>query len=1194
MNSASNYVGQEIAGRYRLESLLGVGSFGPVYAARDDKARLAVTLRLLRVEMGGDSAFDATALTEFRHPQAVAVIDVGGFEDSRYIVMPRASGTRIQVREPWPFERVLDFVRQVSAPLIAFHKQFDLQHLHLHPGNMFVEETSGKLQFQVADLGLASQVGARPLILEAIRERRTTPEFLSPEQLQGNVPSSQSDVYAFGAMLFQLLSGSPPFPYSGESLSSYALHVAKSPPPRFRDVSDQLNVDSYLESIILRCLSKSPEGRPGSIQEFVESYEMAYRDFQTRTLSGLKLSQLEEPRPNEFRGSNPLAPANQASPGTRVSVDLPASDMLPDSTRQPTRKPEIPYQALPHGTDTVVGMPSGTAASRAVMQESQAILQTVNPQLSPWSGMGGDASAPVPSQLSARSEAVAAIPEPLPKPPPRPENRSSFEQSLGTMSPNVPHDQFATAGEQFRRETPSAPPSATFQRSSESELDQSISASSVAAGSRTPRGTDQTMSPSSGPIPQSPSDFGGQADSNLTMQMQHDWLRSQLPSAAPNPIVSTSSLVRRSATKTSGPPKVVLVLLVAILLAAGGSVFYGRLEVQRVRKLVDGLVGKAEYNEAKTAFRQIHPLATVWLNRDDEIQQLLTDGLKRVEQHRKAGKPSDAVWLAGQLDLAFAEKSLKESEKPLKDWDKPHHIRQEIAKELQGDVVRLAGQQLIKKALEEVEGDVARAFQKVAKKLSTEKSDFDVTTAKQKIFRKGLELAKERTDEGRHAAAYEVLDLWLKEFRKVDEIADSDKDELKTRHCEARVNKTLLEAHEEVRRGLERCPQAISMLDNLLGDLGGGSCSQRRPTVLLARGQLLLKWAETKTGSETDIGKRFDESWKDLTAALNELEKQSSDVSTSQSPPTKAEILQSRAAMQLARGRWHELRVSIDMPTQPLLAAVRDFKAALVDVPNFEDAQRRLMEIRENAQSRAYEAFQSAREEPNRAMADEHFCDADRQFTLVIEAALSREDDGLAQYARLQRGLARSSLRDPDYSNAIADLTKATAQATELRLAEIGEKQLPGTDPQDRDFQMQYMFAVGRSRLAWLIATCPHEDIRKEAKETVKANEQARLAVATLEGMIDKINPQDVQRDNLRKDACYAHKALAVAWLDLGEFLKARLEVRTLQGSLDRKAKGWESDERNALENLLQNYIEPGIPYRVAPPMGTARQCPEK
>jgi hypothetical protein len=143
------------------------------------------------------------------------------------------------------------------------------------------------------------------------------------------------------------------------------------------------------------------------------------------------------------------------------------------------------------------------------------------------------------------------------------------------------------------------------------------------------------------------------------------------------------------------------------------------------------------------------------------------------------------------------------------------------------------------------------------------------------------------------------------------------------------------------------------------------------------------------------------------------------------------------------------------------------------------------------------------------------------------------------------------------------------------------------------------MFAVGRSRLAWLIATCPSDDIRNEAKSSVKAHEQARLAVATLAGMIAEIDSGRLKlseelRDKLRQDACYARKAEAMAWADLGQFDKARLVIETLQGDLDPSAKGWQADERIALDNLLQNHILKSTPYRAAAPLGTARPCPEK
>lgn len=1200
MNSWSNYVGQEIAGRYRLESLLGVGSFGPVYAAVDGKARQAVMLRLLSAELSGNSSFDVTVLTDFRHPHAVAVSDVGGFHESRFLVMSRATGVRIQVRDPWPVERVLEFVRQVSAPLIAFQKRYDLQHLHLHPGNIFMEESAGKLRFQVADLGLASQVGAGPLILEAIRERRTTPEFLSPEQLQGNVPSLQSDVYAFGAMLFQLLSGLPPFPYSGESLSSYALHVAKTPPPRFRDVNDRLNIDPYLESIILRCLSKSPEARPGSIQEFVEAYEMAYRDFQTRTLSGLKLSELDA-LPAELPVADPATPIKPTSLPVRVPAPLPASDMLPDARQLPVRNEQIPYRALPHGTDTMVEMSSGQMASRAVLQESQAILQTVNPQLSPWSGMGGESPRPSAPSQSPQPPADRSIQE-TPRPPqPLTEKIPSQEPSmgmLGTMSPSVSQDSPTSPVAPPPREVLPSPSPREFQQAREPEWGRSSSGSMSSDDSRVSRGVDQhradkTMSPISEPILETPSDFGGHNDSNLTMQMQQDWLRSQGLATTYKPVPNAPVTPNRQSVKRLGPPKPVLVLLVAIVVSVSGLGLYGYMAKERVRKQVEEFVTKGQYLEAKDALRMAHPLVGIWMNRDDAIEQLLTDGLQQVEQRRESKDLATAVKLTGDLESAFAKE-------PMKRADQPKKIRQELATVLRDQVLELAGTEQLKLALEKAESsDEADAFKKVAKKTQTSNSDFDVVEVKRAIFRKVFVLADKHSENGQQGSAFKVLDAWRQKLNTDDDILSEDKEKLRERHCEARVLKTLDEAGEEARPGRARFLEAEGMLDSLLRELGTGSCSRRRPAILHARGQLRLSWAETKVGSESEVGKRFDDSLKDLTEAIEELEKQSADVSVSRIPPTKTEVLKTRAAGLLARGLWNESRTSVDKPTQPIRDAIRDFQAALVDAPKLEEAQHRLQVIRETAQAAADEAFQLARMESSQAKADNHYCDADRQFTLVIEATLPGKDNTLGEYARLLRGLVRSSFKEPDYSNAIADLAQATLPLTERRLIEVGEKLMPETDAQTREFQLRYLVAVSRSRLAWLVATCRHDDIRNEAKNHVDANEQAQRAQATLMEMIvenesGRLKLNDELLDKLRKDACYARKALAMTWADLEQFDKARLVIETLQGSLDPDAKGWESDERVDLKRLLQNHVEKRIPYRVAPSLGTARHCSEK
>ena len=1132
--------------------------------------------------------------------------------------MSRAVGQRIQVRDPWPVERVLDFVRQVSTPLIAFHKQYDLQHLHLHPGNVFVEETSGKPQFQVADLGLASQVGAGTLILAAIRERRTTPEFLSPEQLQGSVPTSQSDVYAFGAMVFQLFSGVPPFPYSGESLSAYALHVAKTSPPRFRDVSDQLNIDSYLESIILRCLAKKPEGRPGSIQEFVESYEMAYRDFQTRTLSGLKLSQLEEPHSNEFRKANPPSPPvgqipskpNLPSsapspvslpPKPAAPTALPASDMIPSTLLPPVRNNQIPYRALPHGTDTQVEMPKGSGASRAVLHESQAILLTVSPLLSPWSGMGDEASKldarksqPGTDVLPASSETSRPAATPL-------ENHAAHEQPMGALLSNdSPSESASRVSEPPRREVSSAPPPATFQRPRESERDQSASVQSRGVGSRTPIDSGQTMSPSFEPPPETPSDFGSQADSNLTMQMQKDWLRSQLPAAVPQAIAPGSQAPVRFEAKASGPPKVVLLLAVAILVAIGSALFYGRVIAQRIENVVKKCVAKKDFKQARATLQQTHPLARVWLNPDEEIQLLLNNGLVRVGELRKERNVAEAVLLTGYLEVAFALKSSNEDELELESADKPRLIRQELAQELQNDMLFLADKKRLDEVWMKLNGEAEAEFRKVAKMLfeeklqSAETPDFDIKAVKLRILQKGFDLAKQDTAAGEHEDAFKVLDTWYKRLGSDDAIEPPDREKLRVKRCEARVRMTLLAANEASRPGLARFRDAIEMLDKLLGDLDRDSCAQHRPAVLLARGQIKLAEAQTKSDFVAETTKRFEDSRKDFDDALSALGQQPTDLSDL---PTKSDVLQARSAMRLARGVWHKSRDSKDdRTTQPLLEAVREFKAALTDVPNLVEAQRHLKEIRELAQSSALETFESAQATKSTAEADQHYCKAIRQLTLVIEGSPSQEDDGMARSARLLRGLASSSLKSPDYENGIADLSQAVIGVPESQLAEVSEHLAADFDAEQRIHWGRRWVAVARGRLAWLVATCDQAELREQAKSKIRPVDLALLAVRSLEELVldsqrGVVKVEDSSATMFLMDRGEAWKSHVVALMDAGDFTNAIERIRIAQGYLDSKDKVWKADLSAILEQLQVGYAQKDLPFRMKSPIGSVRPC---
>jgi len=1207
MESWANYVGRDVAGRYRLESLLGVGSFGPVYAARESQTQQAVALRLLRPELGSSPTFAAAELTDFRHPQAVSVSEIGEFEETRFLIMPLASGQRLQVREPWPAGRILDFVRQISVPLIAFQHQYDLQHLHLHLGNVFAEHSSGKWRFQIADLGLASQVGAGPLILEAIRDGRSTPEFCSPEQLQGNVPSLQSDVYAFGAMLFQLFAGLPPFPYRGESIAAFALHVAKTPPPRFRDVSDQLNVDSYLESIILRCLSKTPAGRPGSIKELVEAYEMAYRDFQTRTLSGLKLSELDEVR-REDCGSSPPVPQNAGqtpaksdtpasggssgsipsppSPSIKTPNGLPTSDMIPSPAQVPNRNVQVPYRALPHGTDTAGDI--GTGPSRTVLQESQALLQKINSQINPWAGMENGKQSPATPVTSSSPESPSARERAFE--PPSLQSPAVPTSPLGTVAPDSAtssHKAVAATFGQTSLDSRSHPPSPprVAERKNESVVE-----------SRIPLAAEQTLSPSSVPIPSATSVFGGQNEANLTIQLQQDWLRSQMPDTAQRPFVPTVPIQLAGARSSRSLPKAVLLLILIFSVAGGGVAFYGRSAAQHARKQVGEYVKTSQFQEAKAVIRQVHPLARPWLNRDEEVEQLLTNALKQVEDFRKERKLAKAIELTGQLDLAFASEAL------LINRERPRELRQEMAKKFREEVVHFASQSQLPQALDAIEGEEVVAFQKVRKKLSAEDSDFDLIATKKQIVQEGLKLASQFVDRNQPGEAFAVLDKWLKKLGHDDDVSPADKNELKLRHCHARVEKTLVAAREEAAPGRRRFPEALAMLEELLHELESSPCLQRRPAVWLARGEIDLELAKSPAGSVAETAERFESSWKDFTSALNELSQSPLDDMASRDS-LKVVVLKSRAAMLSARARWQESLASDDMAVQPLLAAVRDYRAALADDATLQAVRDRLAQVRKQAHSAATIALQSAQMETSRAKSDESWCEAVRQLTLVVESRSSMEKDGLDQYARLLRGIARSSLRNREYANAIDDLNQATSQITARRLAEIGMDVLPESDPQERDFETRYRFAVGQSRLAWLVSTCPHSEIREQAKGIVKTVEQARSAVKTLEDLrIDvdsgRLKISDAERekwsDRIFQDVCNAKKTLAVSWVDLEQYKEAQSVIESLQGDLDRNMKGWQADLWQELNQLLDEHVKKQTAFREVPPPSAVKSCLER
>jgi serine/threonine protein kinase len=257
-------------GRYRLERELGRGAMATVFLARDEELGRFVAVKLLEESAAADESLrrrftrEAQLAAGLSHPNVVQVFDVGEADGRPYIVMECVEGPtlaeRLAAEGTLKPSEVAAIGRQVCAGLERAHAS-GLVHRDLKPGNL-IQGRDGTVK--IADFGIAYAAEATSLT-----EAGTilgTASYLAPEQAGGEAVTEASDLYALGAVLYELLSGRPP--YAFESLADVGTRPRLSSPPPLHGVPVEL------ERVVLRCLEPNPADRPGSAAALRRALEL--------------------------------------------------------------------------------------------------------------------------------------------------------------------------------------------------------------------------------------------------------------------------------------------------------------------------------------------------------------------------------------------------------------------------------------------------------------------------------------------------------------------------------------------------------------------------------------------------------------------------------------------------------------------------------------------------------------------------------------------------------------------------------------------------------------------------------------------------------------------------------------------------------------------------------------------------------
>jgi Tol biopolymer transport system component len=256
-------------GPYEIQAPIGAGGMGEVYRAQDTRLDRTVAIKVLPEALAGNPQLrerferEARAVSSLNHPHICVLYDVGHQEGIDFLVMEHLEGETLAARlekGPLPADQVLRYAIEIAEALDAAHRQ-GVFHRDLKPGNIFLTRSGAKLlDFGLAKMRPTAAASQETTPTRTLTQEGTvlgTPQYMAPEQLEGTEADARTDIFAFGAVLFEMLTGKRAF--EGKTQASVIAAILHIDPPSVATL--QSATPPAIERVVRICLEKNPDDR---------------------------------------------------------------------------------------------------------------------------------------------------------------------------------------------------------------------------------------------------------------------------------------------------------------------------------------------------------------------------------------------------------------------------------------------------------------------------------------------------------------------------------------------------------------------------------------------------------------------------------------------------------------------------------------------------------------------------------------------------------------------------------------------------------------------------------------------------------------------------------------------------------------------------------------------------------------------